>query len=130
MSDAELSIFWTVLVLSAVFFAILCGAITQSRGHGFLQGFLIGGCLGVLGLIIVLAQKRPQPHVGGVVVPNRECPHCRQQMRADASVCHRCARESRAWSFHHGQWWVQDDEGNWYMLNPTTKQWELLDAER
>src|SRR4051812_37910073 len=39
-------------------------------------------------------------------VAYRECPHCKESMRRDALVCPHCRRESRAWQWHEGHWWV------------------------
>ena len=54
----------------------------------------------------------------------RECPHCKEQMRRDASVCPRCQRESPAWTFHEGRWWAQT-EGQWYMLDEMANEWRI-----
>jgi ribosomal protein L7/L12 len=56
---------------------------------------------------------RPPPPGPGVV---RECPHCKEPMRRDASVCPHCRRESRAWTYRDGRWWTVDPEGTdvWY----------------
>lgn len=125
MTEAESSLFWSAVIVMGVFCAIVGGAITQNKGRGFWEGFFVGGFLGVIGLIIVLVTKPQKPHVGGMAVPDRECPYCRQMMPANASVCHRCARESHAWTLHEGKWWTQDDSDKWYVLNPTTNAWEL-----
>src|SRR5438552_14770165 len=52
----------------------------------------------------------------------RECPHCREQMRRDASVCPHCRRESAAWQLHEGRWWVQTD-GKWFYLDEKANRW-------
>ena len=52
----------------------------------------------------------------------RECPHCREQMRRDASVCPHCRRESAAWQLHEGRWWVETD-GKWFYLDENANQW-------
>lgn len=57
-------------------------------------------------------------------VSTRECPHCREQMRRDASVCPHCQRESTAWRFHEGRWWYRDSDANDYWLNESSNQWE------
>jgi hypothetical protein len=53
----------------------------------------------------------------------RECPHCREPMRREASVCPHCRRESRPMQFHEGRWWSQVGGGRWYYLDETTNQW-------
>ena len=47
--------------------------------------------------------------------PRRECPHCRSQMRADASVCLQCQRESDPWENRDGVSWVFRPSGNYYL---------------
>lgn len=56
---------------------------------------------------------RSPPPGPGVV---RECPHCKEPMRRDASICPHCRRESRAWTYRDGRWWTVDPEGTdvWY----------------
>jgi hypothetical protein len=60
------------------------------------------------------ARGRPAPGPGAGVV--RECPHCKEPMRRDASVCPHCRRESPAWEYRDGVWWTTDSSGNrvWY----------------
>jgi hypothetical protein len=48
---------------------------------------------------------------------SRECPHCRELMRGEASVCPHCQRESEAWQQDGGFWWRQSEAG-----------WEYLDS--
>jgi hypothetical protein len=57
----------------------------------------------------------------------RECPHCREQMRRDASVCPHCQRESQAWRLHEGRWWTQSGE-RWFWLDEIANEW--LEAPR
>jgi hypothetical protein len=58
----------------------------------------------------------------------RECPHCKEQMRRDASVCPHCQRDSPAWTLHEGHWWSQVDE-TWYRLDELTNNWVRAEAE-
>ena len=46
---------------------------------------------------------------------HRECPHCKEQMRRDASVCPHCQRDSQAWTLNEGYWWYQRDDGWLYL---------------
>ena len=90
-----------ILVLAAVFILPIPIAIniwTKKGGSGGI-GFLMGLVLGWIG-VIVAAVANPsgagegsrKPDLRGV--PTRDCPHCKQRMRADASVCLSCQRES------------------------------------
>jgi hypothetical protein len=54
---------------------------------------------------------------------HRECPHCKEQMRRDASVCPHCHRESQAWTLHEGRWWTNVD-GTWYWLDELSNAWQ------
>jgi hypothetical protein len=50
----------------------------------------------------------------------RECPHCKESMRRDASVCPHCRTESAAWRWHEGRWCFRGDE---------QKPWQWLDEQ-
>lgn len=54
---------------------------------------------------------------------HRECPHCKEQMRRDASVCPHCQRESEAWTENQGYWWRTDVDGAWLYLDELTGEW-------
>lgn len=62
----------------------------------------------------------------GVIVDSgpmrRECPHCREFMRRDASVCPHCQRDSEAWAKQDGRWWRFQD-GSWRYLDEQTDRW-------
>jgi hypothetical protein len=57
----------------------------------------------------------------------RECPHCREQMRRDASVCPHCRLESAPWTLHDGNWWIQRD-GHWHVRDEQADSWTKWDA--
>ena len=54
---------------------------------------------------------------------HRECPHCKEQMRRDASVCPHCQRESEPWTENEGYWWRKDGGGAWLYLDELTGEW-------
>lgn len=54
--------------------------------------------------------------------PVRECPHCKEQMRRDASVCQHCRLESEAWMLDRNYWWVKRD-GRWLYLDEAANEW-------
>jgi hypothetical protein len=54
---------------------------------------------------------------------HRECPHCKEQMRRDASVCPHCQRDSPAWTENEGYWWRTDDAGAWVYLDEISGEW-------
>ena len=56
---------------------------------------------------------------------HRECPHCREQMRRDASVCPHCQRDSTLWVLNEGQWWLSID-ARWHWRNEQTDEWVPL----
>jgi predicted amidophosphoribosyltransferase len=56
----------------------------------------------------------------------RECPHCREWMKRNASVCPHCQRESKAWFQHEGRWWVKGDDGQDYWFNERANQWVVF----
>jgi hypothetical protein len=53
---------------------------------------------------------------------HRECPHCEQQMRRDASVCPHCQRDSPPWSKEGDRWWQLHD-GPPHYWDEQTQQW-------
>ena len=48
----------------------------------------------------------------------RECPHCKSEIRPDASVCPHCQRESAPWTLKDDRWWRQDETGTWHWYEP------------
>jgi len=52
----------------------------------------------------------------------RECPHCKEQMRRDASVCPHCQRDSEPWRKEGDRWW-QLQEGTWRHWDEGAHQW-------
>jgi hypothetical protein len=54
------------------------------------------------------------PSPGTVQPPKavRECPHCKEGMRRDASVCPHCRRDSDPWQYWEGRWWATDARGH------------------
>lgn len=54
----------------------------------------------------------------------RECPHCKEAMRRDASVCPHCRRESEAWEYD-GRWWTRDPSGARVWFHEDERQWRL-----
>jgi len=111
--------YFTILVV-VLFVGVICaavgGLITSSKGQGAATGIVLGFLLGVIGLIIALVM-RPAPRGDRpgtrVALRTRECPHCRELMRRDASVCPHCQRDSTAWLLIDGAFWAtRDSDGN------------------
>jgi hypothetical protein len=55
--------------------------------------------------------------------PVRECPHCKEAMRRDASVCRHCRRGSPPWEFENGRWWTSDPAGQRVWLDEASRSW-------
>lgn len=83
MSDATVVLFF----IYALVFGVVCSGVWQSKGGSAAMGFMIGLVFGVLGLVYVAASKPDVRHL------MRECPHCRESIRREASVCSRCQRD-------------------------------------
>jgi hypothetical protein len=112
----------------AVICGILGGLITSSKGRGFFVGLVLGGLLGVIGLVIALFMKTEAPPVPEER-KTRECPHCKESMRRDASVCPHCQRDSTPRRFHEGFWWFTDEDGGrTFYLDPAQQEWVLFVA--
>ena len=101
-------------------------------------GGLWGLFLGWIGVVVVAllppgerAQVGPPASLSptGVAGPMyRECPHCKEHMRRDASVCPHCRLESAPWKLHEGVWWTQSPEGEWRWLNERSREWVRFDS--
>jgi len=97
-----------VQMLIAVFVIwLVCGfiasSIASSRGANSCVGFICGFIFGPLGIVIALLMNGAPVAVAGVGIGaahslppgiGRECPYCRTQIPAAASVCRFCQRES------------------------------------
>jgi len=63
-------------------FGIVAALIGKNKGQGCL-GFIVGFLLGPIGLIIMIFTRGNR----------RRCPHCKELINKDASVCPHCRRE-------------------------------------
>lgn len=95
---------------------VIGGLIASSRGASAGVGFFLGFLLGIIGIIISLFLK---PSTEGT----RECPHCKERMKVDASVCPHCHRESPPWVWRDGSWFVTNENGSTYRYDPSSKSW-------
>jgi hypothetical protein len=57
----------------------------------------------------------------------RECPHCKEPMRRDASVCPHCRRDSDAWTYDGGVWRSRSADGSEVWLDERSMAWRPLD---
>ena len=77
-------------------FALLAGAIAETRGNSAGSGFLCGLLLGPLGILIVL---RSWPNIAKLKRRQRadgeldRCPLCSEMIRPTAIVCRHCGRD-------------------------------------
>lgn len=130
-ADQEFLAFWLpVLLIDFCLIGPIGGSISRGRGKKFADGYWLAAILGLVGLLIV-AVRRDSPAEGAPGGSQmRECPHCKQFMRADAAVCVRCQRESRPWVWHNNKWWWSDDpaDGDWFVLDSVTRQWTKYEA--
>jgi hypothetical protein len=92
-------------------------------GLNLAMGAAIG--LGVVGFVALLgARTGPAATHTEVEDPaHRECPHGKESMRRDAGTCPHCRKESPAWTFHEGRWWVQNEAGAWSWLDEGAEAW-------
>lgn len=106
-----------------ILFGIVTGMVMSNRNRSTGAGFLLGLFLGPFGLIIALLTKEE-------VAPaqrTRECPHCREPMRRDASTCPHCQKDSEPWTFHEGHWWAKTKAGMYY-LDEDKNEWMKSEA--
>lgn len=104
-----------------------------NKGSVAVVNFFLGWT--VIGWIIALAmaarsrgvaQTGPGRARSQAAHQTRECPFCRSNIRADASVCPHCRRESDPWEMRDGRWWAKGDDGEWWALG--ARGWEKPDA--
>jgi hypothetical protein len=101
-------------------------------GWGLTLAMVASISLGVAALSLL--GKGPLADVDGAAEApktHRECPHCKEPMRRDASVCPHCQRDSERWRLNDGVWWVKvggvwnwydDSTGHWKRATPMTTQ--------
>jgi hypothetical protein len=90
------------------------------------EGALWGFFLGWFGVLIV-AILGPSPEKEKRLAEQqssiyRECPHCKEQMRRDATVCPHCRIETDAWRLINGEWWRTQEDG-FYVFDEATRGW-------
>lgn len=103
---------------------LICAAIGASlwRGKGGDggDGFIVGLFFGPIGLLF-LAILTPKAAMTQRET-TRECPHCKEAMKRDASVCPHCQRDSQPWKWENGYWWARRDE-QWLYLDERKNEW-------
>ena len=102
----------------------------RGGGIGALLGFLLGW-IGVVSTLLLSDRSRPAsaPGTDAIAQPMyRECPHCKEAMRRDATVCPHCRSSSPAWQPHGGYWWWKGENGVWYWLDEHTNTWRVHEA--
>jgi hypothetical protein len=122
-----------LILVVAVLPIFVAYKITSGKGRGGGLGILLGVLLGWIGVIITLflSNKREEAEVRAAIevarqrqAMYRECPHCKEQMRRDASTCPHCQRDSRAWEQREGHWWSQTQAGEWFWLDEQAGEWK------
>ena len=98
-------------------FGFIGGLIAQKRKLDLTTGVVLGVFFGPIGWIILLFQSPKLERFRSADEPlTRECPHCRATIRADASVCMHCQRESKPWEVRDGTWWSENDTGQRFYM--------------
>lgn len=81
-----------------------------------------GAVLAASGIFFLRFPKRaPGAKVAAAPDPmkvTRECPHCKSDIRPDASVCPHCQRESAPWILKDDTWWRRGEDGQWLWYEP------------
>jgi hypothetical protein len=125
-STAVLVVFVVVFWIIPIFVA---ANIWTNKGGSSGAGAALGIFLGWIGVLIAAVVTPSNPsaqRTQGGIRTHRECPHCKEPMRRDASVCPHCQRESKAWKLHEGRWWVLGDDGNDYYLDEMRNEWKSV----
>jgi hypothetical protein len=100
---------------------------TISVGWGLVVMTVAGFSLAVAG-ITTYARRPHEPEPAAAPSSRarmmRECPHCKEDMRRDASICPHCRAPSKAWTLHGEHWWIKTDDGSWYYLDEAVGEWK------
>jgi hypothetical protein len=138
-----------VIVLLVVVGTVIWVGVDASRrdwGNGAGTGTWVIGCilLWIVVFPVYLAKRGKAPlkdaythtvttaALGPVTAPSpqpayRECPHCKEPMRRDASVCPHCRNDSTPWEFHDAHWWYRESQQEqWRYLDEQTGNWTTL----
>lgn len=118
-------VFWQFLLLAfnvmngLWLLAVMSNGNDATKGAGIVT-FLVFGLIGnlILWFPYKAADKRFQAakQTQEVASQTRECPHCMEPMRREASVCPHCQRDSEPWRLHEGRWWTKKD-GEYYWFD-------------
>lgn len=117
-----IGVFWILPI-------IFSSQIWTNKGGGGGAGFALGFFLGWIGVLIAAiatpsrAYAAPNRAAGSPPRSVRECPHCKEAMRRDASVCPHCQRDSDPWRFHEGFWWYTREDGSHLYLDERKNEW-------
>lgn len=110
---------WGLVFLVVWVGSIIVGVnIGRPKGR---RGGWWGFWLGPIGVLLVallpplVAGARPE------LMTHRECPHCREPVRREASACPHCQRSIEPWVLASGVWWVGRD-GKWERAEPLMMQ--------
>lgn len=126
----EIGIFIVIWALIGSIFGAIASSMWKNKGGSAGAGFALGFFLGVIGILIAALATPSGSALQSPAGDRRECPHCKEPMRRDASVCPHCQRDSQAWTFHGGHWWVKaGDDGEWHYLDAKENRWVKLPAE-
>jgi hypothetical protein len=98
----------------------------SSESDAFLVFLLVLGLLVGIGLALIsIAETNRSLSKKRLAEPlTRECPHCKSQIRPDASVCPYCQRESSPWIFQAGNWSARGPTGELFYFNESKWTWE------
>lgn len=116
------------ILLIAACIGCIPGAIAQGKGHSFVAWWLFGAALFIVALPMSIMLK-PVASTGNVPgnvasggIPTRECPFCKSSIRADATVCPHCQRESEPWRLVRTVWVARrsGDGTYWWLSQPST----------